>query len=141
MIAILFVGIRRIRCFAIMKALSIVAPGGSRIASGEKTLEVRRWAPNLDKDEDLLIVENDIFLRNDGEEDHEGRVVAIVRIGVVRPFVPADIRAACASSFEEGWRAWELEHVRPLQASSKVIASRGIYELNMPNDASFRKGT
>jgi hypothetical protein len=51
-----------------MKALSIVTPSGTRIAIGAKTLEIRRWAPDLRADEDLLIVENTRFLREDGEE-------------------------------------------------------------------------
>ena len=120
-----------------MKALSVVAPGGTRIASGEKTLEIRCWVPNLDAGEDLLIVENDKFLKNEGEKDHDGRVVAVVRIGCVRPFVQADMQAACGSYFEEGWLAWELEHARPLHSLETVIAARGIYELKLPEDASF----
>lgn len=85
-----------------MKALSIVAPSGARIANGEKTLEVRRWAPDLQPDEDLLIVENSRFLQNDGEEDQDGKVVAIVRVASVRPFHSTDIVAACASYYEDG---------------------------------------
>jgi len=30
-----------------MKALSIVKPNGTRIAQGEKTLEIRRWHPDM----------------------------------------------------------------------------------------------
>lgn len=88
-----------------MKALSIVAPGGSRIASGDKTIEVRRWPPELAPDDDLLIVENGIWLHQDGDEDPDGTAVAIVRVARVRPFTLADMAAACASSFAEGWLA------------------------------------
>lgn len=121
-----------------MKALSIVAPGGSRIASGEKTLEVRRWEPNLRIDEDLLIVENSRFFRNEGEEDDTGTAVAIVRVSKVRPFVPEDMAAACGSYFEEGWLAWELVDVRPLSSAINVKAARGIYELDLPSDMQMR---
>ncbi|MFD2238247.1 ASCH domain-containing protein [Aureimonas populi] len=117
-----------------MKALSIVAPGGSRIASGDKTLEVRRWKPNLHADEDLLIVENRRFLRNDGEEDDAGIAVALVRVANVRPFVPDDMVAACGSSFEEGWLAWELVDVRPLSSTFNVKAARGMYDIDSPSD-------
>lgn len=113
-----------------MKALSIVRPGGSRIASGEKALEVRRWQPNLRTDEDLLIVENNRFLRNESDEDDTGRAVAIVRVAKVRPFAPEDMAAACASYFEEGWLAWELVDVRPLSSTINIKAARGIYELD-----------
>lgn len=114
-----------------MKALSIVAPSGTRIAIGVKTLEIRRWAPDLRADEDLLIVENTRFLREDGEEDRDGRAVAVVRVAAVRPFLPTYIEAACASYFEEGWLAWELTDIRPLSWATSVLAARGIYEVSV----------
>jgi hypothetical protein len=117
-----------------MKALSIVRPGGSRIASGEKTLEVRRWKPDLLPSEDLLIVENGRFLRNEGEEDSAGRIVAIVRVAAVRPFTLNDMAAACGNYFEEGWLAWELVDVRALSSTVNVRAAHGIYELEIPSD-------
>lgn len=118
-----------------MKALSIVTPGGSRIAEGRKTLEVRRWRPDLDPSEDLLIVENGRYLHRDGEEDADGTPVAIVRVVAVRAFTPADMEAACASRFEEGWLAWELAAVRPVSAGGRVRAARGIYEVDFPGGA------
>lgn len=114
-----------------IKALSIVSPSGGRIACGQKTLEVRRWQPHLGPGEDLLIVENGRFLHVDGEED-DGHAVAIVRVRAVRPFVEADMQAACASSFAEGWLAWELTDVRPITPPLPVRAARGIYEVELP---------
>ncbi|WP_417839961.1 ASCH domain-containing protein [Tritonibacter scottomollicae] len=114
-----------------MKALSIVAPGGARIASGEKTLEVRRWAPDLHPNENLLIIENSRFLHNDGEEVEDGKAVAFVRVATVRPFQSADIAAACASYYENGWLAWELTNIRPISYSQPVLAARGIYEVSV----------
>ena len=40
--------------------------------------------------------------------------VAIVRVKAVRPFILADMQAACASCFEDGWLAWELSDIRPV---------------------------
>lgn len=97
---------------------------------GEKTLEVRRWSPNISAREDLLIVENDRFLRQDGDEDQDGRAVAIVRVATVRPFIESDVPAACASFFEEGWLAWELTDIRPVRSSEKILAARGLYEVS-----------
>ncbi len=113
-----------------MKTLSIVKPGGQRIASGQKTLEVRRWQPNLRSDEDLLIVENSRFLHEEGEMDHDGQAVAIVRVKNIRPFRQEDMKAACATGFEPGWLAWELEQVRPVMALHGMPAARGIYDLD-----------
>jgi ASCH domain-containing protein len=118
-----------------MRALSIVRPGGQRIADGIKTIEVRRWQPELGPDEDLLIVQNERFLMNEGEQDPDGRVVAIVRVAAVRPFTRADMQAACATSFEPGWLSWELRAVRRVNSSSPVLAARRLYELDMPSDA------
>ncbi|WP_245586744.1 ASCH domain-containing protein [Pseudomonas cremoricolorata] len=114
-----------------IKALSIVHPGGMRIACGEKTLEIRRWAPELQPDEDLLIVENRRFLHVDGEQDGDGRAVAVVRVKAVRPFVEQDIAAACASYHEPGWLAWELSDVRPVSHAEPVLAARGIYDVQL----------
>lgn len=113
------------------KALSIVTPNGGRIACGQKTLEVRRWQPHLDPSEDLLIVENGRFLHEDGDED-DGHAVAIVRVRAVRPFVEADIPAACASSYADGWLAWELTDVRPINPPLPARAARGIYAVDLP---------
>lgn len=113
-----------------IKALSIVRPSGQRIASGEKTLEVRRWSPNLTPFEDLLIVENGRFLRQEHDEDYDGIPVAIVKVKAVRPFTLSDMEAACASYFEDGWLAWELVSVRPIQTTDRILAARGIYNVD-----------
>lgn len=70
------------------KALSIVYPGGQKIASGEKTIEVRSWQPPLDFDGDFVFVENHTYLRKEGDIDLEGKAVAIARIKRVREYEP-----------------------------------------------------
>lgn len=115
-----------------MKAISIVRPGGSLIAAGKKTLEVRRWRPLLPFGENLLVVENDRYL--EGEDEDNGAAVAIVRVAAVRPFTESDMTAACASRFEEGWLAWELDDVRPLAVPIPAPARRKIYEVELPDD-------
>lgn len=114
-----------------MKALSIVKPNGTRIAKGEKTLEIRRWHPNLSPDEDLLIVENNRFLHAEGDEDADGIALALVRVKAVRPFVLADMQASCATRFEDGWLAWELFDVRPLPTPVRVRAAKGLYHIEL----------
>lgn len=114
------------------KAISIVRPGGSLIAAGTKTLEVRRWHPPLQLGENLLVVESNRFLQ--GEDEDQGAAVAIVRVTAVRPFCKFDMAAACASSFEEGWLAWELNDVRSLPFPIPMAARRKIYEAELPDD-------
>jgi hypothetical protein len=95
------------------KALSIVAPSGSRIARGEKTIEVRSWVPNIGPDEPLVIVENERFLREPDDVDPAGRVVAILNVKVTRPYRREDIPAACATRWEPDYFSWELGEIRP----------------------------
>lgn len=118
-----------------MRALSIVSPAGRRIAEGLKTIEVRKWRPDLSVDEDLIIVENGRYLLHDGDEDMDGRVVAIVCVRAVRPWTEADLNASGAAVFEEGWLAWELHVVRPVTSETPVLAARRLYELALPEDA------
>jgi hypothetical protein len=119
-------------------ALSVVKPAGQRIAHGQKTIEVRRWVPNLATDQDLMIVENERYLLREGDENPGGRVVAIVRVGAVRPWTMVDLEASCAASFERGWLAWELHSVRPVTSTTPVLAARRLYELALPADARIK---
>jgi hypothetical protein len=91
----------------VMKALSLVEGAGELIASGEKTLEIRRWKPEELPLRDLAIVENGRRLTRDEPFDPDGRVVAVVDVTGVRAWRPEDAEAA-QSTWEEGWLAWEL---------------------------------
>lgn len=115
----------------LLAALSVVAPWGVRIARGIKTVEVRRWRPASLPLENLLIVENNRYLRRDGEIDPAGRAVAVVAIREVHNWRPDEVEAACASSYEAGWLAWTIEDVRPIEAPIVVTAARGIYEVHV----------
>lgn len=118
------------KAFTKFKALSIVYPSGTKIARGEKTIEVRSWLPPEGCTE-LLLIENKNFLRKEGETDPDGTAVAIVKIKNVRPFEESDIAAACATKWEPGYYSWELTEVRPINSSEKLIAARGIYEVEL----------
>lgn len=113
------------------QALSIVAPSGTKIARGEKTLEVRRWAPDELPIRNLLIVENDLYLTEPGESDPDGRAVALVDVTEVFEWRRDQIEAACASDWEEGWMAWRLENVRPVAHEGPVVAARKLYEVDV----------
>lgn len=123
-----------------IKALSIVSPNGSRIADGRKTIEVRSWLPDINSGEELLIVENKNFLKNDEDSDPFGLAVATVQVSNTRPFVEADIAAACATRFADGYYSWELKNVRKLEHPFMVVAKRGLYEVDFhkPQENSYR---
>ncbi|MBL8320826.1 MAG: ASCH domain-containing protein [Acinetobacter sp.] len=107
-------------------ALSIVAPNGTRIAQGRKTLEVRAWQPEQLPLKDIVIVENQNYLTQDGDEE-PGLAVAIADILAVHPWRKDELEAACASYWAEGYFSWEISNVRPISPPAAVMAKRKIY--------------
>lgn len=116
-------------------ALSVVSPAGSRIQSGRKSIEVRKWHPDGLPLRDLLIVENDTRLSRSGvTEDPNGRVLALVDVVAVTDWEKEHLAASCAPYWEAGWLAWHLENIRPLDWAEAVPARRRIYEIELPEE-------
>ena len=111
-------------------ALSMVAPNAERIAKKIKTLEVRSQQPRMLPLKDLMIVENQHFLLNDGDED-VGFAVALVDIESVYPWQSDEVDAACASYWTDGYYAWVISNVRPLKQPIEAIAKRKLYRLEL----------
>lgn len=111
-------------------ALSIVAPNGQRIAKGQKVLEVRSWQPDQLPLKNLLIVENLNYLSQDREEE-QGFAVALVDIESVHEWQPHEVSAACATTWQEGYYAWVISNIRPIEPAIKTIARRKIYMLDL----------
>lgn len=82
-------------------ALSVVAPSAERIVQGLKTLEIRSWQPQTIPLKNLVIVENQHFLRNEGEQEI-GRALALVDIESIHVWQADEIEAACASYWAVG---------------------------------------
>lgn len=119
----------------IYRALSVVTPAGSRIRSGKKTIEVRKWCPDEFPLRDLLIVQNDIRLSRSGvTEDPNGRVVALVDVVAVTDWKEEHLAASCAPYWAAGWLAWHLENIRPLDFVEPVPACRRIYEIELSEE-------
>ena len=110
-----------------MTTLSIVAPSGKNIAEGRKTLEIRSWHPEKLPLTDLLIVENGRFLIESDDSDDDGRLVAMVDSLELRPWLPVDVEAACASRWEPGYWAWCISNVRPVSTPARTRAARKLY--------------
>ena len=111
-------------------ALSIVAPAGQKILKGLKTLEVRRWRPEQLPLKNLVIVENQHFLHQEGEEEM-GQAIAIVDVREVHAWTEDEIEPAQASYWEAGYWAWTLENIRPIATIQPQIAKRKIYLIEM----------
>ncbi len=69
-----------------LNALAVVAPAGDFIATHQKVIEVRSWAPKEILLLNVAIVQNENYLLEDGQEDKNGYVVAIVDFIKVEPW-------------------------------------------------------
>ena len=111
-------------------ALSIVAPNGQNISKGQKVLEIRSWQPEKWPLKNLIIVENLHYLSQDKEEDL-GFAVALVDIESVHEWQSHEVSAACATAWQEGYYAWVISNIRPIEPPIKTIAKRKIYTLDL----------
>jgi hypothetical protein len=110
------------------QALSVVEPAGDDIRSRKKSLEVRKWTPDLLPLRDLLIIQNRERLSSTGtQEDPNGTAVALVDVVAVREWKEEDLEASCTKAWESGWWAWELVNVRPFDRPGFLPAKRRIY--------------
>ena len=114
-----------------LKALSVVEPWGSMIADEIKLLEIRSWEPEQLPLVNVALVQNTKRLTKDGDEDFDGRVIAIIDIVSCAPWEKEDCRhSGCdESDFEEGWFAWELVNIRKLDNPVSATAKRKFYNL------------
>ncbi|HHY0368236.1 TPA: ASCH domain-containing protein [Vibrio parahaemolyticus] len=114
-----------------MKALSVVEPWGTMIANGTKLLEIRSWSPELLPILNVALVQNSTRLTRDGDEDVDGRVVAVVDIVSCELWKKEDCKhSGCdESEFEEGWFAWKLRNIKKLNNPVNAIAKRKFYVL------------
>jgi hypothetical protein len=126
----------------IYRALSVVAPAGDWIREGRKTLEVRRWMPEVLPLLDLVIVENATRLSATGvSRDPEGAAIAIVDVSHVTDWTNDQLDDACGSVWEEGWFAWHLTNLRRINPPVSAPAERRIYEIDLPDGLHERMGT
>jgi ASCH domain. len=118
----------------IYKALSVVAPAGDNIHAGRKTLEIRDWVPEELPLRNLVIIQNRTRLSSNGiTEDPDGEAVAIVDIETITDWQEEELEAACASHWEQGWKAWQLSNVRPLHLAERFPARLRIYNVELPD--------
>jgi len=125
----------------IYRALSVVAPAGGWIREGRKTLEVRRWIPEILPLRDLVIVENATRLSTTGlSRDPEGVAIALVDVSHVSDWTEEQREDACGSVWEEGWFAWHLTNLRLIDPPLPAPAERRIYEVDLPDGFHERTG-
>ena len=115
-------------------ALSIVYPAATKIATGQKTIEIRSWKPPMVPLLNLLIVENNRRLDRDGDIDPEAMAVAVIDIIEVRDWTEEDARRG-GNTFAPGYFAWVIANVRPIDSPFRTQAERLIYKVEVPDEA------
>lgn len=113
------------------KALSVVAPAGDMIAKQVKIIEVRSWFPEVTPLRNIAIVQNRNYLLEEGQEDSDGYVVAIVDFVKVEPWAEEQREAACSKIWSLGYFGWHIANVRKLANPIKATAKRKIYEIEL----------
>ena len=99
------------------------------IVAGKKVVEIRRWLPPEIPFLDLVLVENEIYLTEEGQEDPNGLARAIVDITGVHDWTR---EAAELEGVEwiPNYVCWELSNVRPIIPPIPCIARRKIYQID-----------
>ncbi|HGL6721286.1 ASCH domain-containing protein [Burkholderia contaminans] len=110
-------------------ALSIAKPAADDIVAGRKRVEIRSWAPPAIPLRDLVLVQNPVLLRRDGQEDPDGIALALVDVVGVHDWTPDEARAQ-GKQWCAGYVCWELTNVRAIDPAFPCVARRGIYALD-----------
>lgn len=104
-----------------MKALSIKQPWANMIASGEKTIETRKWS--TDYRGPILIVSS-----RTPHIEPAGYALAVAKLIDCRPMVRDDEEEACCELYP-GAFAWVLTSVRRIEPFP-VRGTLGLYEVD-----------
>lgn len=117
-----------------MKALSVIQPWASMIASGEKTIETRTYKTNYRGD--LLIcasrTPNPNFSKDEMDKLPKGVALCLVRIADCVPMTAIHEAAAKCQVYPKAW-AWILEDVRAIEPFP-VKGKLGLFEIEKPRE-------
>ena len=122
----------------IVDALSIVSPSVQNILAGEKVVEIRRWLPPEIPFLNLVLVENEIYLTEDGQEDPNGLARAVVDITGVHAWTREEAESQGVAWIPD-YICWELSNVRCIVPSIPCVARRKIYKINIDRVSTFLK--
>jgi len=114
----------------IVDALSIVSPSVRNILAGKKVVEIRRWLPPEIPFLNLLLVENEVYLTEEGQEDPNGLARAIVDITGVHEWTPEEAKSQGVEWIPD-YICWELSNVRCIEPPIPCVARRKIYKIDI----------
>ena len=105
-----------------MKAISIKQPWANMIASGEKTIETRKWFTAYRGK--LLVVSS-----KRPAIPPAGYALAIADLVDCRMMRPEDERRACCEPYQDAW-SWFLENIQPI-VPKPVKGRLGLYDVEV----------
>src|SRR3990167_11355758 len=108
------------------KAISLKQPWANLVASGEKTIETRKWSTKYRGD--LIICSS----QNPKIEPY-GKALCIVELFDIKPMTKKDEKKACIK-FYPGAYSWFLRNLRPISPPSPVKGSLGIFNIKLHLD-------
>jgi hypothetical protein len=111
-----------------MKALSVKQPRANLIASGQKTMETRKWATEYRGE--LLIVSS-----KQPRIAPAGFALALVDLVECRAMTLSDERFACCEIYENAV-VWIFRNIRALEPFP-VLGQLGVFDVDVPH-ASLR---
>lgn len=114
----------------IVNALSIVLPSVQNIVAGKKVVDIRRWLPPEIPFLDLVLVENEIYLTEEGQEDPNGLARAIVDITGVHEWTREEAESQ-GIDWSPNYVCWKLSNVRPILPPIRCTARRKIYKIDI----------
>ncbi|MGA3208034.1 MAG: ASCH domain-containing protein [Syntrophales bacterium] len=112
-----------------MKALSVKQPWANMIASGEKTIETRKWSTNYRGS--LLIVSS-----KSPQIEQVGYAIATAKLVDCRPMTKKDEEETCCVWYP-GARAWVLTNITKIKPFP-VRGQLGIFDVNYMFDGAHR---
>ena len=107
-----------------------MAPSVQRIVAGEKIVEIRRWLPPEIPLRNLVLVENEIYLTEEGQEDPNGLARAIVDITGVHEWTLEEAKSQ-GVAWSSNYVCWELSNVRRIEPPIPCVARRKIYKIDI----------
>ncbi|AFH95911.1 hypothetical protein ACU7RR_002455 [Providencia stuartii] len=119
-----------------INALSILYPAVTNIIEKKKNVEIRSWYPQQIPLYNLLLVENNVYLKNDEDIDMDATAVAIVDVFSINCWTLQDFRnqsdeITLNREWKDNYYMWDIRNVRILNKSFKCYAKKGIYQLEI----------
>ena len=105
------------------KAISLKQPWANLVASGEKTIETRKWSTKYRGD--LVICSS----QNPKIEPY-GKALCIVELYDVQPMTKEHEKKACVKVYHKA-HAWFLRNLRPINPPIPVKGALSIFNLEL----------